>query len=122
MDVRLFWKRYEYIFCPIPMRSYYKKIEGRWKAYILIVVARKPIRFNKLKQLCHPISSNSLIRSLKQLEQDGLISRKENAHTTYFTTPVGDKVSSHLTEIKDLLLSLDQDIVICVYFLLVVHS
>jgi DNA-binding HxlR family transcriptional regulator len=84
-----------------------KAIFGRWKLSILIVVNNKPKRFNKIKQLCSPISSNSLARCLKQMEKDGLVIKKESTHVTYHTTPVGAKISKLMLHVKELLQTLD---------------
>jgi DNA-binding HxlR family transcriptional regulator len=78
-------------------------IVGKWKIYIILIVSKKPMRFNKIKQLCHPISSNTLTRCLRQLAEDGIVTKKENTHTTYFVTPVGAKISKLLSQINDLL-------------------
>jgi DNA-binding HxlR family transcriptional regulator len=88
-------------------RFAYASVCGKWKSLILTVVSKKPKRFNKIKQLCFPVNSNTLARCLKQLEQDGLVVKKESTHTTYFVTPVGAKISKLLLQINELLLSLD---------------
>lgn len=91
----------------MPKRFHYAKLCGRWKSFILSVVSKKPIRFNKIKQLCSPISSNSLARCLKQMEKDGLIIKKESTHVTYYTTPVGAKISKLMLHVRELLQTLD---------------
>jgi DNA-binding HxlR family transcriptional regulator len=94
-------------FAVMPKTFRYYKIRGKWKLSILIIVSDKPIRFNKIKQLCSPISSNSLARCLKQMEKDRLIIKKESTHVTYHTTPVGAKISKLLSQVNDLLQQLD---------------
>jgi DNA-binding HxlR family transcriptional regulator len=91
----------------MPKTFYYYKICGKWKLSILTVVSEKPMRFNKIKQLCSPISSNSLARCLKQMEKDGLVIKKESTHVTYFTTPVGAKISKLMLHVKELIQTLN---------------
>ena len=88
-------------------RFAYASVCGKWKSLILTVVSKKPKRFNKIKQLCFPISSNALVRCLKQLEQHGLVVKKESTHTAYFVTPVGAKISKLMLHVKELLQTLD---------------
>lgn len=94
-------------FAIMPKTFNYYKIRGKWKLSILTVVSEKPIRFNKIKQLCSPISSNSLVRCLKQMEKDGLVMKKESTHVTYHTTPVGAKISKLMLHVNELLMSLN---------------
>ncbi|UHA72012.1 winged helix-turn-helix transcriptional regulator [Paenibacillus sp. 481] len=51
-------------------------IGGKWKAHILYHLARGPIRTGELKRLVTGITQKMLTEQLKELEQDGLISRK----------------------------------------------
>ncbi len=53
-------------------------IGGKWKMVILYwLVEAQPIRFNELQRLIGTISYKTLSVQLKELEEDGIIIRKE---------------------------------------------
>lgn len=52
-------------------------IGGKWKPIILNCIGEKAIRFGKLNQLIPAISNKVLSNELKELEELGLITRKE---------------------------------------------
>lgn len=52
-------------------------IGGKWKPIILNCIADKSIRFGKLNQLIPAISNKVLAGELKEMEELGLIDRKE---------------------------------------------
>lgn len=61
-----------------------KKINGKWKGIILLILLKKDSRFNKIKQILPSISSKVLIDNLDALEQDGLIKKKNNNYSLTF--------------------------------------
>jgi DNA-binding HxlR family transcriptional regulator len=53
-------------------------ISGKWKMVILYwLVEAQPIRYNELQRLIGTISHKTLSVQLKELENDGLITRRE---------------------------------------------
>jgi DNA-binding HxlR family transcriptional regulator len=51
---------------------------GKWKARIVWALIRnEPLRFSELRRACPPISDRILSKELKELEDWGLLSRKE---------------------------------------------
>lgn len=50
-------------------------LSGRWKFFILWFLKTKPLRFGELKASLNDISQGALTKQLRELEQDGLISR-----------------------------------------------
>ncbi len=51
-------------------------IEGRWKCTILCMLANNgPLRFSELQRLIGEVSSRILSKQLKELEDDGMVSR-----------------------------------------------
>ena len=53
-------------------------ISGKWKMVILYwLVEAQPIRYNELQRLISTISHKTLSVQLKELENDGLITREE---------------------------------------------
>ncbi|MGP4072070.1 winged helix-turn-helix transcriptional regulator [Piscibacillus sp. B03] len=64
---------------------------GKWKAVILLKLYEGNLRFGEIKRSIPLIKHQTLIKQLKELEQDGLISK-----TTYPEVP--PKVEYALTE------------------------
>lgn len=54
-------------------------IGGRWKVLVLRRLDRGSVRFNQLHRLLRGISQRTLARQLRELERDGIISRKAYA-------------------------------------------
>ncbi len=52
-------------------------VSGRWKAQVLMDIAKGINRFSRLKEENARISDQALSRLLRQLERDGLIAREE---------------------------------------------
>ena len=77
-----------------------KKIGGKWKPIILIILRDKPARFNKIKQLIPGVSGNMLTRSLKELEGDRLIKKVNGEHVVYSLTDGSIKIVDLLLQIK----------------------
>ncbi|MDQ5981896.1 MAG: hypothetical protein QG570_656 [Patescibacteria group bacterium] len=51
-------------------------IGGKWKLHILWYVAQSTLRFSELEKLVKGITQKMLAQSLRDLERDGLITRK----------------------------------------------
>ncbi|EAU65507.1 putative transcriptional regulator superfamily [Stigmatella aurantiaca DW4/3-1] len=67
-------------------------LEGRWKLVILFhLFGGKKLRFSDLERAIPAISQKMLIQQLRQLEQDGIVTRIVHAQ-------VPPKVEYHLTE------------------------
>jgi len=80
-----------------------KKIGGKWKPIILMILRDKPARFNKIKQLMPGVSGNMLTRSLKELEKDRLIEKIEGEYVMYSLTDGAVEVVDLLLKIKDVM-------------------
>ena len=59
-----------------PVVNALKIIGGKWKIAILYQLNESPCRFGELKRILHPITQQMLTKQLRELEQDGLISRR----------------------------------------------
>lgn len=70
-----------------------KKVNGKWKGVILLILLKKDYRFNKIKQIIGRISAKVLTDNLDLLEADGLIKKYENV---YSLTIRGRRIA-HLT-------------------------
>lgn len=53
-------------------------LEGKWKIVIIVQLfgAEGPIRFSELERRVEGVTQKMLIQQLKQLEHDGIVSRK----------------------------------------------
>jgi len=80
-------------------------IGGKWKAVILWELNNHIRRFGELKRLIPGISEKMLIQQLRELEQDGLISRKMfneiPPRVEYSTTLLGDSLNIALGPLCD---------------------
>ena len=59
-----------------PVVNALRIIGGKWKIAILHQLNESPCRFGELKKTLHPITQQMLTKQLKELEKDGLISRR----------------------------------------------
>jgi len=81
-------------------------IEGRWKAVILCKLKEKgEMRFNHIIKEVAAISPRMLTKQLKELERDGLITRKAYyeipPRVEYSLTELGESMIPVLTAIAD---------------------
>ena len=59
--------------CPVTRTVEY--IGGRWKPIILFLLTDNPLRFGKLAMFMPAISKKILTQQLRELEEDGLVTR-----------------------------------------------
>ena len=59
-----------------PSREVISKLSGKWTILILSLLKENPRRFNEIKREIEGISQKVLTENLRNLERDGLISRK----------------------------------------------
>lgn len=79
-------------------------IGGKWKSVILIYLIDGKKRYNELYKLILTITERTLSLQLKQLEKDGLITRKVYTKkpplkVEYALTPFGESLAPVLTSI-----------------------
>lgn len=83
-----------------PSRDVMRHITSQWGVLILIVLLRGTHRFSELRRSIEGVSERMLAQTLKNLEQDGLISRKAlpvvPPHTEYSLTPLGSEAAQHV--------------------------
>ncbi len=69
-------------------------IGGKWKTVIIYLISMNINRFGKLQRSCEGISKQMLTKQLRELEKDGIISRKIFAEipprVEYSVTPKGE--------------------------------
>ncbi|MBP0903179.1 winged helix-turn-helix transcriptional regulator [Mariniflexile gromovii] len=81
-------------------------IGGKWKSVILIYLVDGKKRYNELNKLISTITERTLSLQLKQLEQDGLITRrvytkKPPLKVEYALTPFGESLAPVLMAIAN---------------------
>ncbi len=60
----------------IPMHEVLQQISGKWTVYIIGELSSGPRRFSELRRHIEGISQKMLTATLRELEKDGLVSRK----------------------------------------------
>lgn len=79
-------------------------IGGKWKAILLFRILEEKRRFGELRKLMPNVTQRMLTNQLRELENDGLISRKVFAQVPpkveYSITPFGKTLAPVLTELK----------------------
>ncbi|WP_392564037.1 helix-turn-helix domain-containing protein [Orbus wheelerorum] len=63
----------KYLLCP--MAKLQKIIAGKWKVYILWILAHQTIRYGELHRELAGITQSMLTKQLRELENDGFIIR-----------------------------------------------
>jgi len=89
-------------------REILARLGDKWSVLIIYMANGEPIRFTELKrkvEQARPISSRVLTRTLKQLERDGLITRKVfpvvPPRVEYSLTQLGQRFLHFAMEILD---------------------
>lgn len=94
---------YKVPFCPV--ESVVNVIGGRWKLIILHWLMDGTRRFNQLQRELGSITHRTLSRQLRELEQDGIVHRKDFGtvppHVEYSLTPLGRSLSPVMNAMHD---------------------
>jgi DNA-binding HxlR family transcriptional regulator len=64
------------LFADCPVRDVLARIGGKWSTLILTALAERPHRFGELRRALDDISQRMLTQTLRELQRDGLVSRK----------------------------------------------
>ena len=87
-----------------PVATTVELIGSKWKLLILRNLMKRPWRFNELMKSLDGISQKVLTSSLRQLESDGIIYRKDYQtnppHVDYGLTDLGQHLQSVLTHLE----------------------
>ncbi len=87
-----------------PFATTQRLIQGKWAILIMHHVSNGPIRFNELLRKMPKMTHATLSKQLKQLEDEGLIERKEYAQippkVEYSLTDIGKKFDIVLDSIQ----------------------
>ncbi len=76
-----------------PVETTLRVIGGRWKVLIIHFLLQEKMRFGELTRSLGGISARTLSKQLRELEEDGVVSRKDFGEipprVEYSLTPVG---------------------------------
>jgi len=79
-----------------PVQSTIDAVSGKWKVLAIWHLGFKPARFAELRGLLKGVSEKVLTAQLRQLEADGIVSRKvvrtSPPQVTYSLTPAGEEL------------------------------
>ncbi|XGP73757.1 helix-turn-helix domain-containing protein [Actinokineospora auranticolor] len=93
----------EYETCPVT--EVLRRVGDKWTLVVLVLLGRRPYRFNELHRAIEGISQRMLTRTLRTLEQDGLVDRE--VHPTvppgveYRLSPLGTSLLGPLSALAD---------------------
>lgn len=81
----------EYGQCPVT--DVLRRIGDKWTVLVIVLLGRRPYRFNELHRAVEAVSQRMLTRTLRGLETDGLVHRKVfptvPPSVEYSLTPLG---------------------------------
>jgi len=93
----------EYDACPVT--DVMRRVGDRWTLLILILLGRRPHRYNELHRCVEGISQRMLTRTLRALERDGLAARTVYPtippSVEYDLTPLGRTLLDPLSALAD---------------------
>jgi len=80
--------------CPVEVAL--NVIDGKWKLRILYFLQNETLRYNELQDRIPAVTQKMLTSQLRQLEKDGVVTRKVYAEipprVEYSLTPIGKKL------------------------------
>ena len=80
-------------------------IAGRWKLMVIYWLMQGPRRFNALQRDLGAITHRTLSRTLREMEEDGLVQRHDHGtippRVDYSLTPRGKALAPILTAMQD---------------------
>lgn len=88
-----------------PITDVLRRIGDKWTVLVVVLLGRRRYRFNELHRSVEGISQRMLTRTLRALEQDGLVERE--VHPTvppsveYGLTPLGETLLYPLSALAD---------------------
>lgn len=98
---------------PVPMREFeqcpvtdvLRRVGDKWSILVMVLLGKRPYRFNELQRGIDSISQRMLTRTLRGLESDGLVRRQvfptNPPSVEYSLTPLGDSLLVPLSALAD---------------------
>lgn len=86
-----------------PSRIVLDRVADKWTVLLLGILSKRPTRFNQLRREIEGLSQKVLSQTLKNLERDGLVTRKAFATVPvtveYSITPLGKTLAGQMEEL-----------------------
>ncbi|MER6174290.1 helix-turn-helix domain-containing protein [Streptosporangium sp. NPDC001681] len=88
-----------------PVGDVFRRMGDKWSMLLVVLLGRRPHRYNELHRAIEGISQRMLTRTLRSLETDGLVRRE--VHPTvppsveYSLTPLGHTLLQPLSALAD---------------------
>lgn len=88
-----------------PVGDVFRRVGDKWSMLLVVLLGRRPYRYNELHRSIEGISQRMLTRTLRSLEADGLVHRQ--VHPTvppsveYSLTPLGRTLLEPLSALAD---------------------
>lgn len=88
-----------------PVGDVFRRMGDKWSMLLVVLLGRRPHRYNELHRAIEGISQRMLTRTLRSLETDGLVRRE--VHPTvppsveYSLTPLGSTLLQPLSALAD---------------------
>lgn len=86
-----------------PSRVLLNHITSKWGVLVLIALRHNTMRFSELRRLIDGVSERMLSQTLKLLEEDGFVARKDfktvPPHVEYSLTDFGDGASDRVRDL-----------------------
>ena len=85
----------------VVVREILDRVGDKWSVLVICLLGERSHRFSELKRAIEAISQRMLTLTLRQLEQDGLVTRTAHAsvppRVDYALTPLGESVLEPIT-------------------------
>jgi DNA-binding HxlR family transcriptional regulator len=87
-----------------PSRLVLARLADKWALLVICILSARPVRFNELRRQIDGVSQKMLSQTLKNLERDGLVSRRAFATVPvtveYAITPLGETLSHTIDALR----------------------
>lgn len=88
-----------------PVTDILRRVGDKWSILVVVLLGRRPYRFNELQREIETISQRMLTRTLRSLESDGLVHREVfptlPPSVEYSLTPLGHSLLEPLSSLAD---------------------
>ncbi len=95
-----------------PIESTIGMMSGKWKILIIKTLAKGPVRYGELAKEIHPVSGKVLTQQLREMEEDGLITRtvypEVPPHVEYALSKMGASLAMVLEKLRHWGLTYDE--------------
>jgi DNA-binding HxlR family transcriptional regulator len=97
------WAGARFDLAQCPVRGVLDRLGDKWTTLIVVVLSQRPHRFSEIARAVPDISKQMLTQTLRDLERDGLVSRRvvptKPPRVDYRLTTLGDSLLEPLNEL-----------------------